>query len=340
MAYHSQQVLLLRYEQEKHLDKVLKRKEKDGELPQAFADPIICDHLSHCRAKNVIFVLVATPVEEVGRDHDFDWAIVEPSSYRSIIQMAGRVRRHRDGEVLSPNVGLLQYNFKGFKGEKDRVFNYPGYETDPQTQLNTHDLTQLTDEASLKTSVNAIPRIQKRETSKPKANLADLEHFSTARILGINEIGQQNKVLSREERRNRSRRSEEQSDWSKHLHGHIQGYWWLTALPQYFKGFRKSKPTLQIYLVEHKRSYAFCVRDEDGDMHVLEKNLRIQWQSIEPKQQKRLWLPRDYSQSIRQYDAEQALWYGEVNFIYDDKKQDIYIYIYIYSDQFGLVRKG
>ncbi|NMT18877.1 hypothetical protein HKA99_31520, partial [Vibrio parahaemolyticus] len=33
MAYHSQQVLLLRHEQEKHLDIVLKRKEKDDEVP-------------------------------------------------------------------------------------------------------------------------------------------------------------------------------------------------------------------------------------------------------------------------------------------------------------------
>lgn len=35
--------------------------------------------------------MLATAVAEVGRDHDYDWAIVEPSSMRSIIQLAGRV---------------------------------------------------------------------------------------------------------------------------------------------------------------------------------------------------------------------------------------------------------
>ncbi|RYW82972.1 type I-F CRISPR-associated helicase Cas3, partial [Legionella pneumophila] len=98
MAYHSRQVLLLRHEQEKHLDKVLKRKEKRGEKPQAFYDQTIRRHLDTIAAnrpdvKNLLFILVATPVEEVGRDHDFDWAVIEPSSYRSIIQLAGRVMR-------------------------------------------------------------------------------------------------------------------------------------------------------------------------------------------------------------------------------------------------------
>ncbi|MGL5250326.1 MAG: type I-F CRISPR-associated helicase Cas3f, partial [Enterovibrio sp.] len=178
MAYHSQQVLLLRHEQEKHLDQVLKRKEKMGELPAAFSHPIIRAHLANSHAKNFIFILVATPVEEVGRDHDFDWAIIEPSSFRSIIQMAGRVRRHRDGEVFSPNIGLLQYNFKGFKGEAERVFNRPGYETDSVTQLVTHDLTQLIDEQPLLQSVNAIARIQKRAALEANKNLVDLEHFA------------------------------------------------------------------------------------------------------------------------------------------------------------------
>eukprot|EP00906_Rhabdomonas_costata_P019724 RCo028724 len=103
MAYHSQQVMLLRHEQEKHLDEVLKRKEQTDEAPVAFAHPIIRGHLDACKANNLIFILVATPVEEVGRDHDFDWAVIEPSSFRSIIQMAGRVRRHRDGKVDQPN---------------------------------------------------------------------------------------------------------------------------------------------------------------------------------------------------------------------------------------------
>jgi hypothetical protein len=86
MAYHSQQFLVMRNEQEKHLDSVLK-KQKNGK--SLFDQSEIRQHLDNIKAKNVIFVLVATPVEEVGRDHDFDWAVVEPSSYRSFIQIAG-----------------------------------------------------------------------------------------------------------------------------------------------------------------------------------------------------------------------------------------------------------
>ncbi|MFH4338201.1 type I-F CRISPR-associated helicase Cas3, partial [Acinetobacter baumannii] len=72
MAYHSRQVLLLRSEQERHLDQVLKRKEKLGEQTAAFLDDVIRQHLDSTDDEHVIFILVATPVEEVGRDHDFD----------------------------------------------------------------------------------------------------------------------------------------------------------------------------------------------------------------------------------------------------------------------------
>ncbi|MBF0113327.1 MAG: hypothetical protein HQK74_11440, partial [Desulfamplus sp.] len=122
MAYHSRQVLLLRSEQEKHLDQVLKRKESQGEDPAAFENKIIRKHIENSRAENIIFILVATPVEEVGRDHDFDWAVVEPSSFRSIIQLAGRVMRHREQILFDlnnnpkkPNIALMQYNLKALE---------------------------------------------------------------------------------------------------------------------------------------------------------------------------------------------------------------------------------
>lgn len=342
MAYHSQQVMLLRHEQEKHLDEVLKRKEKPGELPIAFAHPVIREHLTVCKAKNLIFILVATPVEEVGRDHDFDWAVIEPSSFRSIIQMAGRVRRHRDGEVLEPNIGLLQYNVKGFRGGEERVFNYPGYETDKATQLVTHDLCDLVDEKSLLQSVNAIVRIQKRATLEPHNNLADLEHYATAKTLGTDQIGKpQQTNISRQDRYNRRNRrnSSPQSFWSEHLHGHIHGYWWLTALPQYFKRFRKSEPTVQIYLVKKERGIEFCLREEQGGLHPIERTLNIEHVPLAPAQQQKLWLQRDYSELVRLYSpiAEKefatSVRYGEISFIYREGNQQ-----YSYNDQLGLVK--
>lgn len=342
MAYHSQQVLLLRHEQEKHLDQVLKRKEKAGELPIAFAHPVIREHLTACQAKNLIFILVATPVEEVGRDHDFDWAVIEPSSFRSIIQMAGRVRRHRDGEILEPNIGLLQYNVKGFRGGEERVFNYPGYETDKATQLVTHDLCDLVDEKSLLQSVNAIVRIQKRATLEPHHNLADLEHYATAKTLGTDQIGKpQQTNISRQDRYNsRNRRnSSPQLFWSEHLHGHIHGYWWLTALPQYFKRFRKSEPTVQIYLVKKERDIEFCLREELGGLHPIERTLNIEHVPLAPAQQQKLWLQRDYSELVSLYspspeqESATSVRYGEISFIYREGNQQ-----YSYNDQLGLVK--
>ncbi len=341
MAYHSQQVLLLRHQQEKHLDEVLKRKEKAGDLPNAFAHSIIREHLTACQAKNLIFILVATPVEEVGRDHDFDWAVIEPSSFRSIIQMAGRVRRHRDGEVLEPNIGLLQFNVKGFRGGEERVFNHPGYETDRTTQLNTHDLCELVDEKSLLQSVNAIVRIQKREVLEPHSNLADLEHFATAKTLGTNQVGKPPQTnTSRQDRYSRNRRnSSSQSTWNEHLHGHIYGYWWLTALPQYFKRFRKSQPTVQIHLVKKERSIEFCLREEQGGLIPIERTLNIEHLPLTPEQQQNLWLQRDYSELVSSYSQSSesefatSVRYGEISFIYREGNQK-----YSYNDQLGLVK--
>lgn len=342
MAYHSQQVMLLRHAQEKHLDEVLKRKEKLGELPIAFAHPVIREHLTVCKAKNLIFILVATPVEEVGRDHDFDWAVIEPSSFRSIIQMAGRVRRHRDGEILEPNIGLLQYNVKGFRGGEERVFNYPGYEIDKATHLVTHDLCDLVDEKSLLKSVNAIVRIQKRATLEPHNNLADLEHYATAKILGTDQIGKpQQTNISRQDRYNsRNRRNgSQQPFWSEHLHGHIHGYWWLTALPQYFKRFRKSEPTVQIYLVKKDRDIEFCLREDQGGLHPIERTLNIEHVPLAPAQQQKLWLQRDYSELVSVYspspelEFDTSVRYGEISFIHREGDQQ-----YSYNDQLGLVK--
>ncbi len=340
MAYHSQQVLLLRHEQEKHLDQVLKRKEKQGEAPAALSNPIIRSHLSACKTKKLIFILVATPVEEVGRDHDFDWAVIEPSSYRSIIQMAGRVRRHRDGNVSTPNIGLMQYNYKGFNGEAERVFNHPGYETDRSTTLQSHDLKALVDEKSLMQAVDASARIQKRAPLEPHTKLADLEHFATAKTLGIAQINKPAESTGRQDRYSRNRRTRNtESGWYDNLHGHLHGYWWLTALPQYFKRFRQSEPSVPLYLVKQARGIAFCVRDDNGGFCPIEQTLNIRHESLTADQQDKLWLQRDYSQLLKAYssDTEQeyitSIKFGELSLIHREGVQE-----YSYNDQLGLVK--
>ena len=318
MAYHSQQVLLMRHDQEQHLDNMLKRKEAKGSEPDAFNNAVIRDHLDNSTASEMLFILVATPVEEIGRDHDFDWAIVEPSSYRSIIQLAGRVRRHREGEVDYPNIALLQYNWKTVKAGNQpgkKYFCRPGYED--AVVLETHDLFKLIDTEAIAQGINAIPRIQKPKQLKFRNSLADLEHAVTEiQLANYTGVGPDK------------------------LQGYLAENWYLTALPQVLNPFRRSETTTKVFLM-YKPDEERCVfieKDEQGHPIDRQNILRIQQQGIINSVEKRLWLKRDYEELIEQY-AEQidcskkmiSLRYGELTFVHREDQE------YEYSDQFGLV---
>lgn len=57
--------------------------------------------------REIEIIVVTTPVIETGNDLDFDWAILDPISTRSIIQSAGRVCRHRPATGNHLNVYIL-----------------------------------------------------------------------------------------------------------------------------------------------------------------------------------------------------------------------------------------
>ena len=327
MAYHSQQILLLRHQQEKHLDSVLKRKEKIGKEPEAFKQPIIRKHLDSAPngTRRVLFVVVATPVEEVGRDHDFDWAVVEPSSYRSIIQLAGRVVRHRNKVISTTNISLLEYNLKGIKNHQQpevKVFNRPGYED--LITLSNHSLMKLVDVQAISDRLDAAPRIQKppKELLTPESQLSHLEHEITHRLLTCyrkNQIGPET------------------------LQGYLSGSWYLTGLPQTLTPFRAGPPSLNIFRV-YKRdtaTYCFCEKDNDGEIIDRENTLNIQISELSPKAQARLWLVRDYPTALAEWAEETgrsrfsaSLRFGELNFDWKENN------MYVYNDQLGLVKSG
>lgn len=321
MAYHSQQVLLLRHEQEKHLDSVLKRKEKPDELPQAFNDHIIRRHLDQSTAQHMIFILVATPVEEVGRDHDFDWAIIEPSSYRSIVQLSGRVRRHRKDKIDKPNIGILQYNLKALKAGKgvgERCFYHPGYEE--KLTLNTHDLSKLIDVDAAKQSITAIPRILKPEQLNERGSLSGLEHFVIH-----DQLTQYNKV------------------GPESLQGYLTGTWYLTALPQVLNPFRKGEKTTRLFLKYEpdEDHLEFIEKDESGNSVERENIYGIKHcEAMNHDCEKKLWLPRKYKELLEGHAESQgcspealSLRYGELSFVYRDGRG------YVYSDDLGLIEK-
>lgn len=130
---------------------MLRRKDQQGEVID-FRDETVRKKLDTTTAQNVLFLVIATPVEEVGRDHDFDGAIIEPSSYRSIIQLAGRVLRHRppSKDIGCANVGVMEYNWRGMQkyNEKECVINRPGFE------LESEDRRRLSQKAASAHSIS------------------------------------------------------------------------------------------------------------------------------------------------------------------------------------------
>ncbi len=126
-----------------------------------------------------VFVVLASPVCEVGRDWCGDWAVAEPSSMRSLIQLAGRVQRHRRESPTSPNLVVFDTNLKALEepGTDKPAFRRPGFEDGDRFLLASHRLGTLWP-GSDGQRIDATPRIQPRSSSErqPKSNWIDLEH--------------------------------------------------------------------------------------------------------------------------------------------------------------------
>ncbi|AJQ97041.1 type I-F CRISPR-associated helicase Cas3f [Gynuella sunshinyii] len=167
--YHSRHPLIVRSSMERALDAVLKRNDESAIWQQ----PEIAEALSAYPEQHHIFVVFATAVAEVGRDHDYDWAIVEPSSMRSIIQLAGRVWRHRDKICQEPNILILNQNYRALTGHS-LAYTQPGFET-PFFKLTDKDLQPL-QQTGVLDCITAIPRIQTPEELNASSNLIHLEH--------------------------------------------------------------------------------------------------------------------------------------------------------------------
>ena len=176
-VYHSRYPLLMRSAIEHRLDTVLNRKQPLAvfDLPEIRrlldAEP----HLEH------IFMVLGSPVTEVGRDHDYDWAVVEPSSMRSLIQLGGRIRRHRLAACDSPNILILTRNVKSLESPSLPAFQRPGFESKDH-KLSSHSLEQLLRPEQYEV-VTSCPRILIVGTLRPAENLADLEHSRLSSLM-------------------------------------------------------------------------------------------------------------------------------------------------------------
>ena len=191
-VYHSQFPLLARSVIEQQLDTVLNRRGADDGADPVFQRPSIRALIDAHSEMDQLFVVLGSPVTEVGRDHDYDWAVVEPSSMRSLIQLAGRVRRHRSAETAVVNVEVLNSNLRSMEQPGRAAFCKPGFEMERQAHeskdaavhfhFESHSLQkllsrQLKEWAQPQWPIDARPRIERtRSKLSPSRNWVDLEH--------------------------------------------------------------------------------------------------------------------------------------------------------------------
>lgn len=130
VCLHSQMPRLHRVFIERRLKRALTRKGADPEAgvrSLCHAEGLF-EKADRVGAREIEIVAVTTPVVETGNDLDFDWGILDPVSTRSLIQSAGRVRRHRPATGDHPNVLILGRSPVAMQGG---ALAMPGVETRP-----------------------------------------------------------------------------------------------------------------------------------------------------------------------------------------------------------------
>lgn len=183
--YHSRFPLLVRSAIEHQLDAALRRYDRNA----VFELADIRGRLVEAGEVDQLFIVLGSPVTEVGRDHDYDWAIIEPSSMRSLIQAAGRVMRHRDDPCHLPNIRLLSTNIRNVRYPDRAAYCKPGYESDHEEfRLHTHNLQDLLTPSEYEI-IDARPRILARPDLAPTMSLVDLEHVRTIKQMLVSEAG-------------------------------------------------------------------------------------------------------------------------------------------------------
>lgn len=277
VVYHSKHPLAVRSAMESELDSILQRHDENS----LWKNSTIIKAIKNSSEKNHVFIVLATSVAEVGRDHDYDWAIVEPSSMRSFIQLAGRIQRHRKQLRPEPNIYILAKNFKGLCG-KDVAFDKPGFEN-KVNRLTSHDLNEILEKEQFEI-INAIPRIQKREKLKPKSNMVDLEHFRlNNKLLNSNFSDKPAKIW-----------------WQTNIN-------WTYEL-QRVTPFRKSIPDEKyiLYFEDEGEEPNFCLVNQDGSLTRRHKS-NFDIVEFTPGKGMKPWLTNDYNEIICELSEKTGL---------------------------------
>lgn len=143
IPYNGTLLPVVRHELERQLNPMLKRRPINGVDP-VFSNSAVRSCLDSTDKNDVMIVVITTSMEETGRDHDFDWCITEPGTMRGLIQMCGRVLRHRDAMITSPNILIMEKPFRWIERHNNLSqalpLSLPGIET-PIHGLNNKDIT-------------------------------------------------------------------------------------------------------------------------------------------------------------------------------------------------------
>ncbi len=193
-VYHSQYPLLIRSAIENRLDKALDRHDPGG----VFDLHDIRQRIDRNKETNQLFIVLGSPITEVGRDHDYDWAIVEPSSMRSLIQIAGRVHRHRFDVCNNANILVFDHNLKSMTQQNNQPsYWHPGFEN-KEFSLSKRSLVALLTEQE-RTIIDSRPRIVARNPQDldAKNSLVDIEHVRLRKTM----LRSPSKTLTDRERR-------------------------------------------------------------------------------------------------------------------------------------------
>ncbi len=132
--YHSKYLRIDRSIIENYLDRNLKWIENDNKyVAKLFSDETLLKFIAkNSQHKNICLVVSTTSIQETGRDHDYDWCILDPCSVKSLVQAAGRVRRHRKWEYNTPNIAILNVPSQVWFSEKEQKnindpWSFPGF---------------------------------------------------------------------------------------------------------------------------------------------------------------------------------------------------------------------
>ncbi len=190
-CYHARHFPIRRNYAEKVLSQLLNRKKskKGNRFKELTIVKNAIKAAKNQNKKQVILLVVSTTIIEIGRDFDFDWGIIEPSSHWSIIQTTGRIMRHREKNRCD-NVVLLSHSMKAIRSAKNNrlIYTLPGPETS-QYRLNTDDkyksVEALFEYKQLKQKIDASITL-KNTQGNPIKNLENqqIEHFITDKAIG------------------------------------------------------------------------------------------------------------------------------------------------------------